>query len=274
MNWVERLQVERIFEEEVAVAGGELQEGRWHREQLFLRALLPAEQEVVPGDRLRAGVALRTGRRKIRVHPYFLRLICRNGFVIARVVGSETIDVEDEPEEELEVAAVHKELRGAIRRCGEPKALSEAAAGMRRALDEPIAGGRGYMMELELLLSGRVSGSWEEPGSLLGSHFEDLWMALSARMLASETRDDEPPPFEPSEIGQRIRKQLEREESDTRFGLMNAVTAVARDVENPKVRWWLEALGGSIALGWRGPNKVLRGWNSRRELPGQSTRAA
>lgn len=44
-NWIERLEVERIFSEEIEAAGGEVQEGCSYQEQLFLRALLPREEE-------------------------------------------------------------------------------------------------------------------------------------------------------------------------------------------------------------------------------------
>jgi hypothetical protein len=40
-----------------------------------------------------------------------------------------------------------------------------------------------------------------------------------------------------------------REGDPSRFGLMNAVTSVARDTADPEVRWRLEELGGGIAAG-------------------------
>src|SRR5207249_8590082 len=39
------------------------------------------------------------------------------------------------------------------------------------------------------------------------------------------------------------------EADQTRFGLMNAVTAAARDTRDPELRWGLEELGGGIAAG-------------------------
>ncbi len=35
----------------------------------------------------------------------------------------------------------------------------------------------------------------------------------------------------------------------SRFGLMNAVTSVARDTSDPEMRWRLEELGGAIPAG-------------------------
>ena len=48
-----------------------------------------------------------------------------------------------------------------------------------------------------------------------------------------------------------ILEHFSRESDRTRFGLMNAVTSVARDTENPDVRWRLEELGGDIGAGIR-----------------------
>ena len=56
--------------------------------------------------------------------------------------------------------------------------------------------------------------------------------------LASEARD----PVLLRRIEQRFRQAGER----TVFGVMNAVTSVARDQHDPKVRWCLEELGGSV----------------------------
>jgi hypothetical protein len=49
----------------------------------------------------------------------------------------------------------------------------------------------------------------------------------------------------------------------SQFGVMNAVTAVARDTADPQIRWNLEELGGGIAIlaGKRGPRP--RSWAAR-----------
>jgi hypothetical protein len=39
-------------------------------------------------------------------------------------------------------------------------------------------------------------------------------------------------------------------EDASRFGLMNAVTSVARDTSDPEIRWRLEELGGGIPVGY------------------------
>ena len=47
----------------------------------------------------------------------------------------------------------------------------------------------------------------------------------------------------------QIMDQFFREPDRTRFGLTNAVTAVARDTRDPETRWRLEELGGAITAG-------------------------
>lgn len=48
------------------------------------------------------------------------------------------------------------------------------------------------------------------------------------------------------QVLERIVSQFTREEP-TRFGLVNAVTATARDARDPEVKWRLEELGGQLA---------------------------
>lgn len=48
---------------------------------------------------------------------------------------------------------------------------------------------------------------------------------------------------------EQIMSQFFREGDQSRFGLANAVTALARDTRDPDLRWDLEEFGGGIALG-------------------------
>jgi hypothetical protein len=49
-----------------------------------------------------------------------------------------------------------------------------------------------------------------------------------------------------SEIIASITDRFSRGQDKSRFGLMNAVTSVARDRRDPELRWQLETIGGSI----------------------------
>src|SRR5262249_5901033 len=53
-----------------------------------------------------------------------------------------------------------------------------------------------------------------------------------------------------SPVMQEIMGRFLRESDRSRFGLMNAVTSVARDTRDPELRWRLEEFGGGIAALW------------------------
>jgi len=54
-----------------------------------------------------------------------------------------------------------------------------------------------------------------------------------------------------------VMRRFEAEDDRSAFGLMNAVTSLARDTAEPETRWRLEELGGSIAAGRIEPGPAL-----------------
>jgi len=52
----------------------------------------------------------------------------------------------------------------------------------------------------------------------------------------------------PSALIERIMERFFEDGDQNRFGLMNAVTSVARDAADPETKWNLEELGGGIAV--------------------------
>ena len=61
----------------------------------------------------------------------------------------------------------------------------------------------------------------------------------------------------------KIMDEFLREGDQSRFGLANAVTAVARDTSDPDMRWNLEEFGGGIAIS-AGPRQPADGAMQRR----------
>jgi hypothetical protein len=63
-------------------------------------------------------------------------------------------------------------------------------------------------------------------------------------------------------LGREIRRRFSQNSDRSMFGLVNAVTSVARDQESPEVRWKLEELGGgmlAMRLPWTRPgNSAVR----------------
>ena len=56
------------------------------------------------------------------------------------------------------------------------------------------------------------------------------------------------PPEIAAQLLDSIRGRYTASRDRSRFGLMNAVTSVARDTRDPELRWRLEELGGGIPV--------------------------
>jgi hypothetical protein len=69
------------------------------------------------------------------------------------------------------------------------------------------------------------------------------------------------------ELVSLVMKELFRQGDQTRFGLANAVTAVARETAEPELRWDLEELGGGIACGILPQNPSDRGQARAKRSP-------
>jgi len=196
------------FAEEIESLSGQVTLTYDDGERLFARAVLPANGEIRPGDRVRSGVAMHAGGSCIEVYPYTFRQVCTNGAIAAqalegkqleRVQGTEVVTPS------YDVAVVLSELRLAVRACAAPEAFATTTRQMRSATETEAN------VALNLM-------------PLLAS----LPPAMAQRWLPS------------------ILQQFSRGGDRSVFGMMNAVTAVARDVRDEETRWRLEALGGSI----------------------------
>ncbi len=51
-----------------------------------------------------------------------------------------------------------------------------------------------------------------------------------------------------AKVAQQVFERFFQENDPTRYGIMNAVTSVARDTRDHVTRWQLEELGGQIAV--------------------------
>jgi hypothetical protein len=201
------------FEAEVARLGGTAAKPLEWEGQLFLRATLPAEQDVAPGDTIRHGVALRATPTDVTVHPYTFRLICANGAIHVDNVASVRIA---KTEEAWRSAAVDAQVRDALRECA-------SAPSFRSNLSE--------MEQLRATL--------------------DVRMAIAMATFLERVRDEA--------TVSRIARTFLGGQDRSGFGLMNAVTAVARQEPRPDRRWRLESLGGGMLAVLQPPVPTLSG---------------
>jgi hypothetical protein len=130
-------EIATIFAEEISAQGGRVTDTFDDGARLFLRAVLPAEQEIQRRDHVQGGVALRATEEDVWVHPYVFRQICTNGAIIARATQTRHIEHSDFSdafgEEELAGA-----IRDAVRDCCSPEAFQNAADAMRSSVHAQI----------------------------------------------------------------------------------------------------------------------------------------
>lgn len=195
------------FTAEIESLGGVVTDSIEHEGALYARSTLEREMEVAPGDRMRAGIAMRATDQDIRVHPYVFRLVCKNGAIHSTAINTELISLEDPVIDPL-IA-----LREAIHVCARPEAFARATDQVRGAMER----------EADIML---------------------LFLPLLSRVSRTQA------PHLLSMIAQHFNRTRDR----SRYGLMNAVTATARDTKDPETRWRLEELGALVpALRERAP---------------------
>jgi hypothetical protein len=164
--------------------------------------------DVRPNDAINAGVALRAAGPEIVVHPYTFRQVCTNGAIAAHSFGSRRL-------ERVASGGVYlPEYETAV-------VLSKVRDAVRASVD-PHAFAQ---------LANEIRSTLDVEA--------DLALHL-APMLAHM----------PSQLAERMMPRILRHfhEGDDRsaFGLMNAITSVARDADDVETRWTLEQIGGTL----------------------------
>jgi hypothetical protein len=80
-------------------------------------------------------------------------------------------------------------------------------------------------------------------GEMRSARLADADLDLALMPIAARV-----PPQVAAEILGSVSRRFRAGRDRSRFGLMNAVTSVARDTRDPELRWRLEALGGGIPI--------------------------
>jgi len=203
-------QLQELFNREIAAAGGTVSDTYNDGRRLFLRAILPQVREVRSRDQVQGGVALRATDCQIQVHPYLFRQVCRNGAIMAQSLQTRLVQrLEETPfaaPAEYEVAEILAEVQEVVRACCDREVFAANAEQMRSAVD----------LDADLLLT--MLPHLLQRAEILGT---DVFPQILDRYLSGA-------------------------EGQSAFGLMNAVTALARDTQDPELRWGLEELGGGV----------------------------
>jgi len=131
-GWLSTNDIAQIFRSEIAARKGQVWDAHDNGSELYLRATLPAFDEIKPGDWVQGGVALRGTADEISVHPYTLRKICTNGTISAH--GTHSGRLARAYGTRFGKAGLTAALRGTIGDCCTVTAFLETAAQMKSAL--------------------------------------------------------------------------------------------------------------------------------------------
>ena len=117
-------QILYVFTDEIAAHGGRVTNTYQENQRLFVRSVLPREEEVRAGDRVQGGVALKATSCGVWLYPYLFRQICQNGAIVTRTLAKLSLEDlnEKEPEEVLE------EIREGVAVCCNVEVFSGNAA--------------------------------------------------------------------------------------------------------------------------------------------------
>jgi hypothetical protein len=202
------------FADTIAALGGTLHDEYDDGVRLFLRAVLPSAADVRPGDGVQGGVALRAVGPEVLVHPYTFRLVCANGAIHAqaletrRVARPVRVDGPAGGAWSYEAMDALAELADAVRACAAPAVFARGVGEMRSAAE----------VEADHAL---------------------MVMPFLSRLTASGAPATRA-------FAQHIFARFHQGRDRSAFGLMNAVTSVARETRDPEARWRLEELGGGV----------------------------
>jgi hypothetical protein len=203
-----------VFAEEVGGRRGEVTQTFDDGKRMFSRAVLPHVAQVGPGDQVRGGVAIKATGDGVWLYPYTFRRICSNGAIVARTLEERPLADPHLQQPELVLEAV----RSTVEACSNAEVFTRAVAEMWKGREATAT-------DLLLLILPSLSRSSDLVSGLIerNVHHGDLMTGVLS--------------------------QYRKEGDRSRFGLAQAITAVARDVQDPELKWDLEKLGGALALG-------------------------
>jgi len=241
-----------VFAEEVRARRGEVTQTFDDGKRLFSRAVLPHVSEVGPGDQVRGGVAIKATGDGVWLYPYTFRRICSNGAIAARTLEERPIADPHLQQPELVLEAV----RSTVEACCKAEVFTRAVGEMRKGREAAATDLLLLILPLLSRSSELVSGLIERSVREKKAPDINTPQATALEVLESEAILSAlmPAHFQRSaphhgDLMTGVLSRYGKEGDRSRFGLAQAITAVARDVQDPELKWDLEKLGGAVALG-------------------------
>src|SRR5262245_30543027 len=124
-------EIEKTFAEAIAPHGGTIWDRSSDGERLFVRSVYPQVREVLAGDQIQRGVALRVADDTIGVFPYLFRQTNQNGAILAWAMGSRRAKRVRSRGSAAQVSEVLDELRRLISACSDEMILQNAVQHLR-----------------------------------------------------------------------------------------------------------------------------------------------
>lgn len=196
------------FEDVVAFRGGQFQKHHLSENRMFLRAyrLDGLSDEVAKNDQFDGGIALRVSGPQISVHLFTFRQVCKNGSIISE--SHDTKRMLRLPENEFR-----------------PESKFLCMSELREIL---LACASPEAFSKNMRMMRQMRNTKIDTALNIVSHFEEHLDYFTADVL------------------QLVLNEFFQEEDMTLYGVMNAITAAARQTKDAQTRWDLEELGGGI----------------------------
>jgi hypothetical protein len=197
-----------VFTQECTALGATTIDTYEDDRRLFQRAVVSPAEDVRPDDPIRCGIALRVTGPAVDVHPYTWRQICTNGAI--RATTTDTFRVQ-----RIEVEAVSASAAFVGDFVAELRGAIRACAHPR------------YLVESTEAMRGAAEVQAE------------AMLAMLSHLLRMSGDQQE-------QLVSMILGRYEEEGERSGYSVVNAVTSVARDTEDPALRWRLEEVGGKL----------------------------
>ncbi|MDX2283698.1 MAG: hypothetical protein NW241_06025 [Bacteroidia bacterium] len=214
-----------IFERACAASGGQVVSAEPARSGLLLRARWQsAAARIRQGDMVHCGIAAHIGT-ELSYYLYSERLVCTNGAVRRHAKLARSLPV---PETEAEFL---ESLMPAIAWASAGTAAQQHAQDLAQSMSiEMTPELNGWVAEQLMLMGG------QQETEAIAARVEAAFAEEDQRIIAAyiEARR------------QYVRAAAMRQQHRTLFDAVQAVTAAARDTEDPVLKWSLERLGGDL----------------------------
>lgn len=226
MNPINVTHILDLFAEDINERSGKILETFRHNERAFSRALLPSRMEVKAKDQLQAGVALKATPVSLAIHPFVFRQVCSNGCIYGKSIQSRKLnqvghsyclEMNGKVNEVVTELDVDWWFKDSVAGCCRAEVFANTSNTFSLALHHPLTG----------------PGSVEK--ALMGS--------LNLEKFPGA-----------KEYHAKIMKEYLAQDEPVLFHLINAVTAVARDLRDPEKKWKLECFAGDLA--WLLPKQL------------------